>query len=522
MELALVTALAGLVLGFAGGYVFLNFASSKKTEDIVAQATSKSQDMLSQAKKEGETIIKESRLFAKEATLKAQSDFDSKITERRNEIEQLEKRFLGREKILDKKLEQTERQEREMSKKETRVAELERSLEKKNQDCDRILQDASAKLQEMAQMTAEEAKEELKNKLYDDARIEGGMMAKKIEDLAKAESVERSQRIIAEAVQRCASDYVAENTVSVVDLPNDEMKGRIIGREGRNIRALEVATGVDLIIDDTPNAVILSSFDPVKREIARLTLAKLITDGRIHPGRIEDTVEKMGKEVANRMKEEGERACFELGLDGIHPELVKILGRLMFRTSYSQNVLKHSLEVGYLAGMMAAELGQNVKLAKRAGLLHDIGKAVDHNMEGTHTQIGFDLARKHNEPKVVLNSIASHHEDIPAESVIAVLVAAADALSASRPGARREMLENYIKRMQKLEEIGASFPGVEKTYAIQAGREIRVVVKSDLVKDAETFFLAKDIAKKVEAELAYPGEIKVTVIRETRVTDVAR
>jgi ribonuclease Y len=522
MELALVAALAGLVLGFAGGYVFLNFTSSKKTEDLVTQATSKSQDMLSQAKKEAESIVKEARLFAKEATLKAQSDFDIKITERKNEIEQLEKRFLGREKILDKKLEQMDRQERELAKKETRVAELERSLEKKNQDCDRVLQDASSKLQEMAQMTVEEAKEELKNKLYDEARIEGGMMAKKIEDLAKSESVERSQRVIAEAVQRCASDYVAENTVSVVDLPNDEMKGRIIGREGRNIRALEVATGVDLIIDDTPNAVILSSFDPVKREIARLTLAKLITDGRIHPGRIEDTVEKMGKEVANRMKEEGERACFELGLDGIHPELVKILGRLMFRTSYSQNVLKHSLEVGYLAGMMAAELGQNVKLAKRAGLLHDIGKAVDHNVEGTHTQIGFDLARKHNEPKVVLNSIVSHHEDVPAESVIAVLVAAADALSASRPGARREMLENYIKRMQKLEEIGASFPGVEKTYAIQAGREIRVVVKSDLVKDAETFFLAKDIAKKVEAELAYPGEIKVTVIRETRVTDVAR
>jgi ribonuclease Y len=522
MELALVTAMAGLVLGFAGGYVFHNLTSSKKTEDILAQATSKAQQVTVQAKKEAETILKEAQLGAKEATLKAQADLDTKITERKFEIEQLEKRFLSREKLLDKKLEQMERQEREMAKKETRVAELERSLEKKNQDCDRIIEAASAKLQEMAQMTVDEAKDELKNKFYDDARIEGGMMAKKIEDLAKAESVERSHMIIASAIQRCASDYVAENTVSVVDLPNDEMKGRIIGREGRNIRALEVATGVDLIIDDTPNAVIVSSFDPVKREIARLTLAKLIQDGRIHPGRIEDTVEKIGKEVGNRMKEEGERACFELGLDGIHPELVKILGRLMFRTSYSQNVLKHSLEVGYLAGMMAAELGQNVKLAKRAGLLHDIGKAVDHNIEGTHTQIGLDIARKHNEPKVVLNSIASHHEDVPAESVIAVLVAAADALSASRPGARREMLENYIKRMQKLEEIGASFPGVEKTYAIQAGREIRVVVKSDLVKDAETFFLAKDIAKKVEAELAYPGEIKVTVIRETRVTDVAR
>ena len=522
MELALVTALAGIVLGFAGGYVYSNLIGSKKTEDMLAQATSKVQQITSHAKKEAETILKEAQLGAKEATLKAQTDFDYKITERKNEIEQLEKRFLSREKLLDKKLEQMERQEREMAKKETRVAELERSLEKKTQDYDRITQEVSSKLQEMAQMTVDEAKDELKNKFYDEARIEAGSMAKKIEDMAKAESVERAQRVIAEAVQRCSSDYVAENTVSVVDLPNDEMKGRIIGREGRNIRALEVATGVDLIIDDTPNAVILSSFDPVKREIARLTLARLITDGRIHPGRIEDTVEKIGKEVGNRMKEEGERACFELGLDGIHPELIKILGRLMFRTSYSQNVLKHSLEVGYLAGMMAAELGQNVKLAKRAGLLHDIGKAVDHNVEGTHTQIGFDLARKHNEPKVVLNSIASHHEDTPPESVIAVLVAAADALSASRPGARREMLENYIKRMQKLEEIGASFPGVEKTYAIQAGREIRVVVKSDLVKDAETFFLAKDIAKKVEAELAYPGEIKVTVIRETRVTDVAR
>ena len=522
MELTLVTALAGLVLGFAGGFVFHNLTSSRKTEDLVAQATVKAQQILSQSQKEAETIIKEAQLGAKEATLKAQADFDHKITERKNEIEQLEKRFLSREKLLDKKLEQMERQEREMAKKEGRVTELERSLEKKNQDCDRIMEVASAKLQEIGQMTVDEAKEELKNEFYDEARLEAGIMAKKIEEQAKTESLERSHKIIAAAIQRCASDYVAENTVSVVDLPNDEMKGRIIGREGRNIRALEVATGVDLIIDDTPNAVILSSFDPVKREVARLTLARLIQDGRIHPGRIEDTVEKIGKEVGNRMKEEGERACFELGVDGIHPELVKILGRLMFRTSYSQNVLKHSLEVGYLAGMMAAELGQNVKLAKRAGLLHDIGKAVDHNVEGTHTQIGFDLARKHNEPKVVLNSIASHHEDVPAESVIAVLVAAADALSASRPVARREMLENYIKRMQKLEEIGSSFPGVEKTYAIQAGREIRVVVKSDMVKDAETFFLAKDIAKKVESELAYPGEIKVTVIRETRVTDVAR
>ncbi|MBI4666664.1 MAG: ribonuclease Y [Nitrospinae bacterium] len=518
----LIYVFAALAAGVGLGFAIRKNVGGKQAEETVNAAKNEAGQILTHAKKEAETITKEASLVAKEAALKAQAEFDVKITERKNEIEQLEKRLLNREKILDKKLEQTERQERELARKETRVTEIEKSLAKKEEEYGQLVEDQISKLQQVSGMTPDEAKEELKERLLETARLESAMVIKKIEDQAKSEGTERAQKIIANAIQRYASDYVAENTVSVVDLPSDEMKGRIIGREGRNIRALEVATGVDLIIDDTPNAVILSCFDPVKREVARLTLERLIHDGRIHPGRIEDTVEKMTKEVNNLIREEGEKACFELGVDGIHPELIKILGRLKFRTSYSQNVLRHSIEVGFLAGIMAAELGQNVKLAKRAGLLHDIGKALDHNVEGTHTQIGFDVARRHNEPKVVLNSIASHHEDVPAESVIAVLVAAADALSASRPGARREMLENYIKRMQKLEEIGNSFGGVEKTYAIQAGREIRVVVKPETVKDSEAFFLAKDIARKIEGELAYPGEIKVTVIRETRVTDFAR
>ncbi|MBI5816735.1 MAG: ribonuclease Y [Nitrospinae bacterium] len=517
MEIAvyiLVTAAAA----FAAGFMARQVSGGKKSQELMTEAN----QALAHAKKEAETIHKEAQLEAKEIMLKSQVEFEHKITERKTEMEALEKRLLNREKILDKKIEQVDRQERDLSKKEVRVSEIEKKVSEKEQEYNRIIDDQITKLQEVAAMSVDEAKVELKERFAEESRLESAVIIKKIEEQAKAEGQERASKIIAQAIQRYSSDYVAENTVSVVDLPSDEMKGRIIGREGRNIRALEVATGVDLIIDDTPNAVILSCFDPVKREVARQSLARLIHDGRIHPGRIEDTVEKVTKEVNNQMREEGEKAVFELGLDGIHQEIIKILGRLKYRTSYSQNVLRHSIEVGYLSGIMAAELGQNVKLAKRAGLLHDLGKALDHNMEGTHTQIGADVARRYNEPKVVLNAIASHHEDVPAESVIAVLVAAADALSASRPGARREMLESYIKRMQKLEEIGNSFNGVDRTYAIQAGREVRVVVKPDAIKDSEAFFLAKDIAKKIEAELAYPGEIRVTVIRETRVTDFAR
>jgi len=371
-------------------------------------------------------------------------------------------------------------------------------------------------------MTAEQAKEEIKVKLLNDARFEAANLMKKIEDEAKATAADKAKMIISLAIQRCAADHVAETTVSVVDLPDDDMKGRIIGREGRNIRSLEIATGVDLIVDDTPGAVTISSYDPIKREVAKITLERLISDGRIHPGRIEDVVEKVKKEVAISIKEEGEKAAFEVGIDGLHPEVIKLLGRLKYRTSYSQNVLQHSKEVAFLCGMMAAELGTNVKMAKRAGLLHDIGKAVDHQTEGTHTQIGVDLARRYNESKIVINAIASHHEDVEAESIIAVLVAASDALSASRPGARREMLESYVKRLEQLEKVCDSFKGVDKAYAIHAGREIRVIVEPDKLNDSEVMFLAKDIAKKIEADMAYPGEIKVTVLREVRAVEYAR
>ncbi|MDH5638280.1 MAG: ribonuclease Y [Nitrospinota bacterium] len=517
METILI-AVAAAVGGFFAG-MFLKKSSVSRE---AAAKIEESERILEKAKIEASTIEKEALLAAKEAALKAQTDFETRISEKRNEIDKIENRLLHRERSLDKKLSQLESKESSLSRKEEKLDLQNQTMEKKNSEMDLLLRQQVLKLEEIAGISSEEAKKELKESFYTEARNEAGHIAKRIEDESADKARENANMIVALAVQRCAPDFVAENTVSIVDLPNEEMKGRIIGREGRNIRALEVATGVDLIIDDTPNAVILSSFDIVKREIARQTLLKLMSDGRIHPGRIEDTVDKITRDVNNQMKKEGERACMELGLDGVHTEIVKLLGRLKYRTSYSQNVLRHSVEVGFLCGMMAAELKQNVKLARRAGILHDLGKAVDQSMEGKHTQIGADLARKYNEPKVVINSIASHHEDVPAESIIAILVAASDALSASRPGARREMLQNYINRMQKLEEIGDSFDGVDKSYAIQAGREIRVVVMPDRVTDSEAFFLAKDIAKKIEGELAYPGEIKVTVIRETRVVESAR
>ncbi len=517
MELIVATLIA-LVAGIIGGFIF----GKSKNIDITAEAESRSAEIIEAAKKESISMIREAKLASKEELLKLQSDFEKKAIDRNREFDQLESRLINREKTLDRKLEQVERRDREFSKREKRFSSREQELEQKHAELEHIKEESIKRLEEVAHLSSEEAKTELKDSLLYSARMESISELKDIEENTKKEATEKAGRIIAEAVNRYANDFVAENTVSVVDLPSDEMKGRIIGREGRNIRALEIATGVDLIVDDTPNAVVLSCFDPIKREIARMTLTRLIKDGRIHPGRIEETVEKATKDLGRQIKEDGEKACFELGLDGIHPEIVKTLGKLKFRKSYSQNVLKHSIECGFLCGMMAQELGQNVKLARRAGLLHDIGKAIDQTMEGTHTQIGVDMAKRYNEPKVVINSIASHHEDVPAESIIAVLVAASDALSASRPGARREMMQNYINRMEKLEEIGNSFHGVNRTFAIQAGREVRVVVTPESVRDSEAYFMAKDIAKKIEGELAYPGEIKVTVIRETRVTDFAR
>jgi len=415
-----------------------------------------------------------------------------------------------------------ENKEKDLQKHQRGISETEERISKKERNLNNLLTEELAKLEKISGMTSDEAKSEVKVQLLQEARQDANTQLKEIEDKTKETANEKSRWIISQAIEKIASDHVSETTISIVDLPGDDMKGRIIGREGRNIRALEQATGIDLIIDDTPEAVILSGFDPIRREVAKMALERLIADGRIHPGRIEEVVNKSKKEMDTKIRELGERAVQEVGIDSIHLEELKLLGRLQYRTSYSQNVLLHSKEVAFICGIMAAELGLDQKLAKRAGLLHDLGKAIDHHTDGTHTQIGADIARRYNEHKIVINAMASHHEDVDPISPISILVAAADALSASRPGARREMLESYVKRLSKLEEIGDSFKGVEKTFAIQAGREVRVIVESGALNDSDSTFLAKDIAKKIEKEMSYPGEIRVTVIRETRAVEYAR
>lgn len=506
--------LIGILLGYLIRKIF--------AETKVKTAESLAKRIVLEAEKEAENKKKESLLESKESLYKIKAEFEKETHEKRNEVHLLEKRILQREENLEKRIELIDRKDKDIGRREKDIANSEAKIRGIEQKYNSLIEEELKRLERVSGMTAEQAKEEIKVKLLNDARFEAANLMKKIEDEAKVSAADKAKMIISLAIQRCAADHVAETTVSVVDLPDDDMKGRIIGREGRNIRSLEIATGVDLIVDDTPGAVTISSYDPIKREVAKITLERLISDGRIHPGRIEDVVEKVKKEVAISIKEEGEKAAFEVGIDGLHPEVIKLLGRLKYRTSYSQNVLQHSKEVAFLCGMMAAELGTNVKMAKRAGLLHDIGKAVDHQTEGTHTQIGVDLARRYNESKIVINAIASHHEDVEAESIIAVLVAASDALSASRPGARREMLESYVKRLEQLEKVCDSFKGVDKAYAIHAGREIRVIVEPDKLNDSEVMFLAKDIAKKIEADMAYPGEIKVTVLREVRAVEYAR
>ena len=513
--LHIILPVAGIVVGAVGGALGTYLVDRNNAESKVAKADAMVNKMIDDAQKRAETLKKETILEAKEEVYRIKNENERENKERRNELQRAERRLQQREESFDKKQDGLEQREQQLNK---RI----KNIDAKEASIDKLYEEQKAELERVAGMTQEEAKGVILSNVEKDARHDAALIIRDIEAKTKAEADRRAVNIISMAIQRCAADHVAEATVSVVALPNDEMKGRIIGREGRNIRTLETATGVDLIIDDTPEAVILSGFDPMRREIARIALEKLILDGRIHPARIEEMVEKARKEVETQIRESGEQAVFEVGVHGLHHELVRLLGRLRYRTSYGQNVLKHSIEVAHLAGLMATELGVNVQLAKRAGLLHDIGKAVDHEIEGTHNQIGADLARKYRENNQVVHCILAHHGDVDPGTVEAVLVQAADAISAARPGARRETLENYIKRLEKLEEIANSFEGVDKSFAIQAGREVRIMVKSDTVSDTDIVVIAKDIVKRIEAELEYPGQIKVNVIRETRATEYAK
>jgi len=486
----------------------------KATEEEAVRFTEES-------RKKAETLLREADLEVKDRLFKLKSEFDTETTDTRAELKKREARLMHKEENIDRKIEQLERREREQTHKERHLTKREGKLERKELEYNELIEVQKRQLEKISGLTVDQAKELLIRAMENEARHEGAKFIKRIENETKEQADKKAKKILATAIQRYAGDFVAERTVSVVQLPSDEMKGRIIGREGRNIRALEAATGIDLIIDDTPEAVILSGFNPVRREVARLSLMRLISDGRIHPARIEDVVKKVEAEVDIAIKEAGEQAAFDLGVHGIHNELIKVLGRLKFRTSYAQNVLQHSVEVGFFTGIMASELGLNVKMARRMGLLHDIGKAIDHEVEGPHAVIGSNVAKKFGESPKVVHAIAAHHEDVPPSSVYALLVQAADGLSGARPGARKELLENYIKRLEDLENIANSFKGVANTYAIQAGRELRVIVESNKISDEESILLSRDVVKKIEESLTFPGQIKVTVIRETRAVEYA-
>jgi len=518
IELVLILIVAASAVG-----VFVGMLLRRKlAESRVANAERASEQIVEEARKEADSIRKEAVIQAKDMVLEAKSDWEKESRELRRELQVQEKRLLQKEENLDRKIVQLDDRESDLGKREKGLLQQEEQLKSREQEIDSLILEQRTRLENISGMKSEEAKQQLMSAMESEARHDAAKRIKEIEDEARESADKKAKEILALAIQRYAGDFVAEKTVSVVPLPSDEMKGRIIGREGRNIRAIEAATGIDLIIDDTPEAVIISGFNPVRREVARLALERLITDGRIHPARIEEVVSKATQDVDNAIREAGEQATFDVGVHGIHPEIIKLIGRLRYRTSYGQNVLQHSLEVAFLCGIMASELGLNVKQAKRAGLLHDIGKAVDHEIEGSHAVIGADLARKYGESPQIVHALAAHHEDEKPESILAVLVQAADALSGARPGARREMLETYVKRLEDLERIGTSFRGVTSCFAIQAGREIRVMVSSEEVTDAQAHVLAKDVARKIEDEMTYPGQIKVNVIRETRAIEYAK
>ncbi len=514
----IVLILGSIIAGIILGYFSQKVISRKKLES----SENLSSRIIDEARKEAENIKKESILQAKDYLLKAKTEFDRDTKERKAEVDALEKRLRFKEENLDKRMDVLVQKETNIESRENALIQKESQLSEKHSRLDKLIDEQRQKLEKIAGISSEDAKNLLISSMEADAKRDAAVLIRKIEEETRRTCDKKAREIIAYAVQRYASDFVAENTVSVVNLPTDEMKGRIIGREGRNIRAIEAATGIDLIIDDTPEAVVLSSFDPIRREIARISLERLISDGRIHPGRIEDIVKKVKAEVDTVIRETGERASFDVGVHDIHPELIDLLGKLKYRTSFSQNVLQHSIEVAHLTGMMAAELGINVKEAKRAGLLHDIGKAIDHKVEGTHAAIGASYAKRFSESEKIIQAIATHHDDGRTNTLLGVLVQAADTLSAARPGARREMLETYVKRLEELEKIANSFDGVDKSYAIQAGREIRILVESGKISDNDAVVLCREIARKIESELTYPGQIKVTVVRETRVSEFAK
>ena len=496
-------------------YLASNAHFKKVSDEKIGSAEDRARAIIDEAVKAAETKKREALLEVKEESIKTKNELDKEIKDRRSEIQRNERRVEQKEFNLDKKLEAIERREQSFAAKEEEIKRQKAEVAKLNEE--RIHE-----LERISGLTSEQAKEYLLKTVEEDVKLDTAKLIKEMEHQAKEEAGKKAKEYVVNAIQKCAADHVAETTISVVQLPNDEMKGRIIGREGRNIRTLETMTGVDLIIDDTPEAVILSGFDPIRREVARIALEKLIVDGRIHPARIEEMVEKAQKEVENMIREEGEAATLEVGVHGIHPELVRLLGRMKFRTSYGQNALKHSIEVAQLSGLLAAEIGVDVRVAKRAGLLHDIGKSVDHEMEGSHIQLGVELCRKFKESATVINAVEAHHGDVEPESLIACLVQAADTISAARPGARRETLETYSNRLKKLEDITNSFKGVDKSFAVQAGREVRIMVVPEQISDADMVLLARDVSKQIEAELEYPGQIKVNVIRESRVTDYAK